>query len=735
MKDTSELFKEMKNSIFRDLFHVTNDSKGTGFKIRIGDKDKPKAVKTKDDVLNIIYKNASDLQGLPGYAEFITVVNEYRNEKRILFEEAWKAKAGMIFDLYISEKNNAIEEFRKSSMPKGFGTKLTPTSLYPSATINKVDLELTDGLQYCPKDAHFYYKVKDNFIRIGTADELREKGSNPIMMLNSLLYEHLSEERGEPFDFWRFLYNIADRGTEDYFKIEAVLKEAITKKMPLDGIEVQTFWMKEPIELREFLKLPDTPLPLDYTGRLHSAMVKGMVNNGIPAVAMNYGIMTINYEQQDEFFYRYNISPAGQSKIKQSFTSYLVKIFEDPAQLISSIPKIYSVPRIISDIPGVPCQYQAFDDWQDNLKDQFEMKDCKILKTFLSPYCKEEQLAIMAWAYTAIHPSLNESINFLFMTGGGTFKTNYYAKMIEILLNLVYRPSMSIVHWMLRDNWIKDPALKENCDGTGISTAALVVNDESTDKCMEEFKSMSGGSMDSGMPYQKRVMRENPILIRIYCKWLFLTNLNFMIQDDSGSMDRRIFILKRMDVKKLEPPYKAGEYNIMLRREIQSFYKFAKQSYEYVVKEAGSLENYVQSKVVFTKNLKEAYNEYDKTRLYIEFFNDFYDKNPNCRKDDGSIFIKPKDLRSSIESMCQAYGINKEGMMNWIRKTDKCTHENKNKFSARKNEGSFYLLYPVKPEFQKEVIDDDDMPGVAPTDVADYCNRTNNRPDVDGIPQ
>jgi hypothetical protein len=723
MEGSSELFKQMKNSIFRDLFHVTNDSKGTGFKIRLGDKDKPKGVKTKEDLLNIVFKNSSELQGLPGYAEFITVVNEYKNEKRITFEEAWKEKAGMVFDLYISEKNNAIEEIRKSSMPKGFGGKLTPTTLYPSATINDVDLEIVDGLQYCPIDAHFYYKVKDNFIRIGTTDELRDKGSNSVMLLNSLIYAHLSEDRGEPFDFWRMLYNIADRATEDYFRIEAILNEAITKKMPLDGIRVQTFWMKKDMEIRDFLKLPNSPLPVDYTGRLHSAMVKGMVNNGIPAAAMNYGLMTINYEQQDEFFYRYNISPAGQSKIKQSFTSYLTKLFEDPAHLIANVPKIHVVPRIISDTPGVPCHFQAFNDWQDGLKDQFEVKECKILKTFLTPYSKEEQLAIMAWAYTAIHPSLNESINFLFMTGGGTFKTNYYAKMIELILNLVYRPTMSIVHWMLRDNWIKDPALKENCDGTGISTAALVVNDESTDKCMEEFKSMSGGSMDSGFPYQKRIMRENPIPMKIYSKWLFLTNLNFMIQDDSGSIDRRLFIVKRMDVKKLIPPYTPGEYNNMLKREVLAFYKTAKEAYEHIVKDAGSLLNYVQNKTVFTKNLKEAYNEYDKTRLYIEFFNDFYDKNPNNRKDDGSIFIKPKDLRVSIESMCQAYGLNKDGMMNWIRKTDKCTHENKNKFSAKKNEGSFYLLYPVKEEFQKEVIDEEDVPGIAPSDVQEYANR------------
>lgn len=718
MEGTNELFKQMKNSIFRDMFHVTNDSNGTGYKIRLGDKDKPKRVKTKEDLLSIVYKNASELQGLPGYAEFIMIVSEYRREKGLSFEEAWKEKAGMVFDLYISEKNNAIEEFRKSSMPKGFGGKLTPTTLYPSATINSVDLYLIDGLQFCPKDRHFYYKVKDNYIRLGTSEELRDRGSNPVMLLNKLIYDHLTEDRGEPFDFWRMLYDIADKATDDYFRIESTLTDCIRNKMPLEGIEVQTFWMKKPVDIKEFLKLPNSPLPLDYTGRLHSAMVKGMINFGIPAAAMNYGIMTINLEQQDEFFYRYNISPAGQSKIKQPFTVYLTKMFEDPAHLIANVPKLRSVPKIISDIPGVPCHFQSVSDWSEGIKDQLGTRDCKILNTFLSPYTREEKLAIMAWAYTALHPSLNESINFLFMTGGGTFKTNYYAKMIEILLNMIYRPTISIVHKMLRDNWIKDAALKENCDGTGISTAALIVNDEATDKCMEEFKAMSGGSMDSGMPYQRRVMRENPITIQIYAKWLFLTNLNFMIQDDSGSMDRRLFIVKRMDVKKLDPPYKPGEYNSMLMREVSAFYDLSKRCYEEIVKEAGSLERYVQSKVVFSKNLKEAYNEYDKTKLYIEFFNDFFDKNPNNRREDGSIYIKPKDLRDSIETMCQAYGINKDGMMNWIRKTDKCTKENKNKFSAKKNEGSFYLLYPVKEEYLAELVDDD-IPGIAPSTIDD----------------
>lgn len=719
MNTPTEIFKQMKNSIFRDVFHVTNDSKGVGFKIRLGDKDKPKAVKTKADLINIVYKNCSELQGLPGYNEFLTVVNEYKNEQRIGFEEAWKDRAGKIFDLYISEKNEAIDECRKSSIPTAFGAKMVPTNLYPSATINDVDLKLIEGLYFCPKEQDFWYKIKDNYRRIGNAEELRDRGSVAVMVLNSLIFDHMTEDMGTPFDFWRMLYDIADKATDDYFRIEAVMTEALRSKMPLDGIEVQTFWMKEPMELKEFLKVPDSPLPFDYTGRLHSAMVKGIVNYGIPAAAMNFGIVTVKYEQQDEFFYRYNISPAGESKIKQSFTTYLSRLFEDPAQIIARIPKLTVIPRVISDVKGIPSNFSVIPDWMDKLKDQFVLNDCKILKTFLSPYSQEERIAIMAWAYTVWHSSSNESINFLFMTGGQTFKTNYYAKMTEYILELMYRPTHSIVHFMLRDNWIKDPALKENADGTGISTAALVINDEATDKCLEEFKSMTGGSTDSGMPYQKRIMRCNPSQIKIYGKWLFLTNTPFVTNDDTGAFDRRLFIVKNMEAKKLTPPYTRGEYNMMMKREVKAFYTLAKDCYEKTVKECGSFLDYVTSKSIFTKNLKEAYNEYDKMKLYIEFFNSFYDKNPNNRKDDGSVFIKRADLKLGIESLCKTYDININGMLNWIRSTDKTTKQNKSKFSAKKNQGSFWLLYPIREEYLEEVIDEDDMPGTAPTDVND----------------
>lgn len=718
--EETELFNQMKHSIFRDVFHVTNDSKGSGFKIRLSDKDKPKAVKTKADLLSIVYKNSQELQGLPGYREFLAVVTTYQHEQRISFEDAWKDRAGMIFDLYIAEKNEAIENCRKSTLPTAFGAKLIPSNMYPSSTLNDADMEILEGLCFCPKEQNFWYRDRNNYRRIGNSEELSDRHSTGIQILNGLINDHLTEKYGAQFDFWNMLYERADRATDDYFRIESEMNEALRKKMPLEGIMIQTFWMKKPMELKEFLKIPNSPLPFDYTGRLHSAMVKGIINYGIPAAAVNYAMISLNYEQVEEWFYRYNVSPAGQSKEKKSMTYYLSKLFEDPAQLIARIPKLKVIPRTISDTDGIPSNFHIIENWQDKLKDQFAGSECKMLKVFLSPYSLVEKIAIMGWAYTVFHTSLNELIGFLFMTGGGTFKTNYFTKMLEKILDLMYRPSYPIVHKMIKDYWIKDPALKENADGTGISTAALVVNDEATEKALDEYKGMSGGSADTGMPYQKRVMRSNPYQINIFGTWLFTTNNEFSIKDNTGAFDRRLFMIKHMDVKNLTPPYTRGEYNEMMNREIKAFYELAKKCYEKAVEESGSFINYVSSKDVFTRNLKEAYNELDKTKLYIEFFNDFYDRNPNNRREDGSIFIKPADLRTSVETMSKSYGINNDGMMKWIKTTEKTIKPNKNKFSAKKNQGSFWLLYPLKDEFINEVVDDDDLPGIAKSDISEY---------------
>ena len=53
------------------------------------------------------------------------------------------------------------------------------------------------------------------------------------------------------------------------------------------------------------------------------------------------------------------------------------------------------IPHIISD-DNTPAKFYIDKNWLSKLNNQYDdMKDCKILNTFLNPYTNEEKLAIM----------------------------------------------------------------------------------------------------------------------------------------------------------------------------------------------------------------------------------------------------------------------------------------------------------------------------------------------------
>ena len=388
-------------------------------------------------------------------------------------------------------------------------------------------------------------------------------------------------------------------------------------------------------------------------------------------------------------------------------------MFSERFVICSTLKKIDAVPHIISDDSTI-AEFSYDSNWKNKLANQVDFKDAKILNAFIKPYTKEERIALMAWAYTVIHPSTNDNIHLLFMTGGGTFKTNYYCTMIEKILKLAYSSKRSLVHQMKEDRWITDSFLRESTT-TGISNSAMVNADECTDKCLEQFKSMSGGTND-GMSYQKRMMRETPISMRIYCKWLFTTNKFFSIEDDSGAFDRRLLIINRMDVKNIEKPYSAAEFSKHIDSEICAFYDLAKTAYDAMLKVAPTLQEY-RDATELKKNMTLAYNEEDKLMLYYEVYDALNSSSVNHKYVKKCMVVPREEFNDVVEERCKIAGVNFSGFKKWILNTSDTEYTCEYKTVHRDNK---YEKCWCLSQLKQDVIDNiiaqadkaEDVPGV-----------------------
>jgi len=697
-----------------DVFQVHNQANGNGYTILLD--GKRKKVKTTDDLVSVMYKNSNVLQSDEVYQTFIKYINYHSNEDRKSFEDTWKKYVKLMVQDHIQKKAQYRDKITEESIPSAFGAKFTPCTFLPRETINDKDLQILKGLAFCPSSQFFFFEFHGNWTRLGTALELQSKSSISSIKAAILISKANAERRGvEKWDIWDEHYKECDKLTSEFMEIRSVLEQAIKEKIPLD-INIRPYWMDEDTTIRKFLQLPDDALAFDPVDKLHSAFCKAAVNKVLSAVMVNNGLGTINFEQDGEFFKRYSFR--SKNNCKCHLPEYLCAVFQEIPSLISEIPSLKEEPAIITDIPGAMARFSIQDNWLEDLPEgQKELKECEATKSFLRPYTQNEQLALMSYAYTVIHPSTNDPINLCVKTGGGTFKTSTFAGNLIDLLNYAYRPDGSIVHKMVGDTWVKDSARLENANGDGVSTAALVFNDECTENSINKFKDMSGGSTDSGVDYQRRVMRENPTQMKIYAKWLFLTNLDFQIQDTEGAFDRRLGIIDEMKIKKLKAPYPRESYQKERKKELKAFYELSKKCYEKVVEKYGSLTSFFQECPELNKNLRQAYNEEGKILTYYQIWK--YIENTNQTSSvvndqsykkfsDGSYGVSKKEADSVLDSYCKVNGINLAGMKKWMQNTESCTATNNMKCKMRFCGGDLswgYRLYPLKKEF----IPDDDF--------------------------
>lgn len=590
-------------------------------------------------------------------AEFVKEAHSNNKEPR----EIWSKHLTANISYILAKKVESRNEHSQMAISQAFGGRRIECKQKPHNYINQVDLDLIKGVVYCNQDGQFYFKIGSSYTLLGSVEELTSKNSKALVTLVELYSKQFVEEHGRDFDLIHECFLMANEVTKDYIACRTLIDEARKNNSLCATTKVKA--LGEDVEVCKLLQIKNyESIPEDWQELLMNHYVKLLINYKFPAVLLNRNLCDIRYESSDDeglYFKKFEVNYTD----RPPYSTYLIKLFEQFDIVKNNVPNIDVIPHIISD-DSTPASYYIDSDWMNKLENQYEVKDCKILKTFLDPYTEEERYAIMAWAYTVFHPSYGDTINMLFKTGGGTFKTNYYSNMIQRILKKMYA-SNKITFTMLSDTWVRDRFLLESVNG-GVSMAAFVNNDECTIKSIEAFKDFSGGGKN-GMDYSKRIMRENPVQMKIYSKWLFTTNNDFILQDDSGAYDRRLFIIDRMDVKKLTPPYSKRDFEDELVKEMKAFYITAKKSYEHILKDYKSLEDFV-TKCSIANNLKKAYAEEDKIWIYYKLTEDLY------KGGESSLWIPTKDFKKQVTDLCDELDVNIGGFKKWLRSNavDKC---------------------------------------------------------------
>ena len=660
-------------NVLTNFFEIRNSNDSKYIQLQVDGKFKK--YKTLAEVAEAAYKKSQELFADASYAESDSKkeIDKLCREQNYSLEQAFCAQFEKELAQYLAHKKEARDNYIQNALPSAFNAKFIPASFKPASFCNRVDLSFINSVVYCVEQDALYYTSNNSYKLIGTIDEIVNKDSKAIYLLTSCINKDLSIKYSvEYFDFWSYLYQQVDKATEAFFEAKVLLETISQSGATVNADEkLNCVPWTEKISLQYFCD-KSGKLISEWYDRLHSYFIKNIFAYLIPASGVNNDLFNVYYETLNDdsgTFKRYAIRPTHGAKC--TFETYLTKLFSERSVIRSTLKNIEAVPHIISDDSTI-AEFSYNSNWKDKLVNQVDVKDAKILNAFIKPYSKEERIALMAWAYTVIHPSTNDNIHLLFMTGGGTFKTNYYCAMIEKILKLAYGSNRSLVHQMKEDRWITDSFLRESTT-TGISNSAMVNADECTDKCLEQFKSMSGGTND-GMSYQKRMMRETPISMRIYCKWLFTTNKFFSIEDDSGAFDRRLMIINRMDVKNIEKPYSAAEFGKHIDSEISAFYELAKWSYNEMLKVAQTLQEY-RDATELKKNMTLAYNEEDKLMLYYEIYDALEASKNTHQYVKKCIVVPPDEFNDVVEERCKIAGVNFSGFKKWIRNTADTEYE------------------------------------------------------------
>lgn len=665
---------------------IKNKGNGKGYSFKY--KDKTYLAATMNDLVKKIY----DLPGVytkqwhKDIVNEITKLPEYSEDKS---EELFCDYLAKSLNAAMTEKRNMRDEYQKNSLPSAFNADIISCKFKPANDYNDKDKELLEIFVYCEDNGVIYTEIDGNYSLIGTPLDISNRKSNASYLAGSALKKHMDAKRCTDYQIWAELYHLADTATDKFFAYRRTIEEAISQETPPSEIIIK--YKGEDISMQEFLQLPLDKFSDDWDDALHTAICKIIVNELMPASLFNNDIIQLCFEAKNEMFHRYSVRPAHGKKA--NLNTIVSMMFEDPC-IIDNIRHIKGVPHIISDGPSVFSEFKIQKDWQNKLPEQYESgKECKALKTFLEPFTDNERKVMMAWAYMALHPSTGESIGMLIQTGGGTFKTGYYAEMIRYLMSIMYNAPKDRVGFMMKkDAWVENTKLREP-GNRGISKAGLVIIDEAGSRSIEQYKLWSGSTVDVGIDYEYSKIYQEGVQTKIFCPWLFTSNEDINLGDDKGVYDRRLIVIKRMDLSNFEKPYDMKDYHISIRKEAIHFYNFAKKSYEELVKKYGSLTSAVNKIQEIHANLACIFEEEAKLNAYENLYNDMGSDNPFA----DHIEVPIPEFNSKVEDLAAEMGVNPKGLTKYIFTTDKTTEPNvKGKCTMKGGRKvRIHILYPI----------------------------------------
>lgn len=665
---------------------IKNKGNGKGYSFKY--KDKTYLAATMNDLVKKIY----DLPGVytrqwhKDIVNEITKLPEYAEERS---EELFCDYLAKSLNAAMTEKRNMRDEYQKNSLPSAFNADIISCKFKPANDYNDKDKELLEIFVYCEDNGVIYTEIDGNYSLIGTPLDISNRKSNASYLAGSALKKHMDAKRCTDYQIWAELYHLADTATDKFFAYRRTIEEAISQGTPPSEIIIK--YKGEDISMQEFLSLPLDKFSDDWDDALHTAICKIIVNELMPASLFNNDIIQLCFEAKNEMFHRYSVRPAHGKKA--NLNTIVSMMFEDPC-IIDNIRHIKGVPHIISDGPNVFSEFKIQKDWQNKLPEQYESgKECKALKTFLEPFTDNERKVMMAWAYMALHPSTGESIGMLIQTGGGTFKTGYYAEMIRYLMSIMYNAPKDRVGFMMKkDAWVENTKLREP-GNRGISKAGLVIIDEAGSRSIEQYKLWSGSTVDVGIDYEYSKIYQEGVQTKIFCPWLFTSNEDINLGDDKGVYDRRLIVIKRMDLSNFEKPYDMKDYHISIRKEAIHFYNFAKKSYEELVKKYGSITSAVNKIQEIHANLACIFEEEAKLNAYENLYNDMRSDNPFA----DHIEVPIPEFNSKVEELAAEMGVNPKGLTKYIFTTDKTTEPNvKGKCTVKGGRRvRIHILYPI----------------------------------------
>ncbi|MCQ2087794.1 MAG: hypothetical protein MJZ37_07015 [Bacilli bacterium] len=690
-----------------ESINLRNSARGNSIQFTVDGKDYRQ--KTYTLLANDLYEVSGKLQFKDGYQQFIDMVRNAGGTTEATFKDTFIRVAAEHMQEALNAKRIVRDSKQFESAPSAFNAEFIPCKFKPSFVVNQKDVELLDGLIYCDTNDLLYFVENGSAKLIGNPTDLIDTRTEANLTLSNLIYKHQCLKHGvKEWDIWNDMYHIMDDATEEFFRLRNDIERARNNAVNPKECLFKLKWSDKETNLGDILNISNWDTEMEeIIDDIHTFLMKTLLNEVLPGVLFNGDLAKICYETKNELFKRYSIMPSHGAKA--SISKIISTMFTETAALVIKIPHTESEPFVYHDDPTKFATYHLLSDWRNKLQpNQVDRKDAKILDAFSSWMNKDEKLFAFAWAYSVLHPSLNESIGLLISTGGGTFKSNYFAFMIGHLLSVMYNCNQDVIRYRLNnDEWVKNEQKMESKGGKGVSKAALVFNDECTSASIENFKQMSGSTNEAGIPYNYKVVFQQPVSMTLHNRWLFCTNENIKITDVEGVFTRRLAIIKNVRAHAIAKPYTATEFDKMKYLEANVFYNVAESAYKYVKETFGGLEE-AAKKLSISKNLTDAFDEDAKVAAYAELYNDCL---PNAMCD--RIVMTAPVFKAKIEEYADMFAVNAGGLRKWIENTTKCTNSNmlgeQKKYKGKNTR--VYTLYPLTVEPNFETITDDIIDG------------------------